>query len=147
MNYSYQLDRVCGDGWLAIGDAARFIDPVFSSWVCVAMQGARHTAERVRAALDSDDCSRASFLPYEEWLQAGSAIWDDFIRLFYRLLPSFTEVVESPEHRPAVLRLIQGDVDADTDVHVLEEMRSLVRSVEEADEHAFKDDLIEFPPR
>lgn len=145
-NYSYRLDEVCGDGWVAIGDAARFTDPIFSSGVSVAMHNARFTAERIQTALESDDFSRKTFLPYEDKLSADTAIWDDFIRLFYRLLPSFTHVVESPEHRHSVLRLIQGEVHADSDAHVLEEMRSLVSSVEAADDHALKGELMEFPP-
>jgi FADH2 O2-dependent halogenase len=146
VNYSYQLDQACGDGWIAIGDAARFTDPVFSSGVSVAMHNARFAAERIQTALESGDCGRGTFLPYEDKLRADAAIWDDFIRLFYRLLPAFTHVVESPEHRRSVLRLIQGEVHSDSDQRVLEEMRDLVSSVEGADEHALKDELMDFPP-
>jgi len=147
VNYSYQLERVCGNGWLAIGDAARFIDPIFSSGVGAALHTARFAAERIQAARDGGDFSRATFLPYEDQLLADAAIWDDFVRFFYRLLPSFTHVVESPQHRLSVLRLIQGEVHADSYADVLDEMRALVRSVEEADEHALKGDLLDFPPR
>jgi FADH2 O2-dependent halogenase len=137
---------VCGDGWVAIGDAARFTDPIFSSGVSVAVHNARIVAERVRTAVESGQHGRKTFLPYEDKLRADAAIWDDFIRLFYRLLPSFTHVVESPEHRQSVLRLIQGEVHADSDARVLEEMRSLVRSVEAADDHVLKGELMDFPP-
>ena len=145
-NYSYRLDQVCGDGWLAVGDAARFTDPVFSSGVSVAMHDARRAAQSIQAALERGDCGRDAFLSYEDKLRADAAIWDDFIRLFYRLLPSFTEVIESPEHRASVLRLIQGEVDADSDARVLEEMRRLIASVEAADDHALRNELMDFPP-
>jgi FADH2 O2-dependent halogenase len=145
-NYSYQLERVCGDGWVAIGDAARFTDPIFSSGVSVAMHNARFVAERIQTAVESGQYGRDTFLPFEDRLRADAAIWDDFIRLFYRLLPSFTHVVESPEHRHSVLRLIQGEVHASSDARVLEEMRKLVRSVEAADDHVLKDELMDFPP-
>jgi FADH2 O2-dependent halogenase len=144
-NYSYQLSKVCGDGWLAIGDAARFIDPIFSSGVSVAMHTARSAAERIQAAVEGDDFSRTTFQPYEDELLASAAIWDDFIRLFYRLLPGFTHLVESTDHRHAILRMIQGDVHSDSDSAVLNEMRSLVRSVEEADDHPWKGELLEMP--
>jgi len=147
VNYSYQLEQVCGNGWVAIGDAARFTDPIFSSGVSVAMHNARFVAERIRAAVESRDFSGETFFPYEDQARADAAIWDDFIRLFYRLLPSFTHVVESPEHRASVLRLIQGEVHADIDIHVLAEMRKLVTAVESADQHALKDELMSFPPR
>ena len=144
-NYSYNLERVCGDGWLAIGDAARFIDPIFSSGVGVAIHGARAAAERIEAALESGDVSRAMFLPYEERLSAGAAIWEDFIGLFYRLLPAFMHVIESPAHRLSVLRLIQGEVVPDADALVLDEMRKVVRTVEQSEEHPLREDLAAFP--
>lgn len=147
VNYSYQLDQCCGNGWLAIGDAARFIDPIFSSGVSVAMHNARFVAERIQVALESGDFGRETFLPFEDKLRVDAAIWDDFIRLFYRLLPSFTEVVQSPEHRGSVLRLIQGEVHAGSDAEVLDAMRRLVSTVEAADEHPLKGELMDFPPR
>jgi flavin-dependent dehydrogenase len=147
VNYSYQLEQVCGNGWLAIGDAARFIDPIFSSGVSAAMHTARFAAEQIQTAVESGDFGRATFLAYEDKMLADAAIWDDFIRLFYRLLPSFTNVVESPRHRLAVLRLIQGEVHADSYAPILDEMRELVRSVEATDDHALRGELMEFPLR
>jgi len=145
VNYSYRLDRVCGDGWLAIGDAARFIDPVFSSGVSSAMHSARFAAERIGAAHFSGDYRRSTFLPYEEDVMAGAAIWDDFTRLFYRLLPGFTHLLQSDEHRPALMRMIQGDLTPQADTAVLDAFRSLIRSVEEVDDHPWSRELLELP--
>ena len=39
-NYSYRATAAHGDGWMAIGDAFAFLDPVFSSGVLLAMTGA-----------------------------------------------------------------------------------------------------------
>lgn len=143
VGYSYSLDRVCGDGWLAIGDAARFLDPVFSSGVSVAMHTARSAAERIEAAVRTERTSREVFLPYEDSVLTGAAIWDDFIRLFYRLLPAFTHLLESDVHRDALTRMIQGDVHERSDAEWLAEMRAMVRKVEEADSHPWKDQLMD----
>lgn len=145
VNYSYALERVCGDGWLAVGDAARFVDPVFSSGVSVAMHSARDAAEAIQQALDRGDTGRNAFLAYEDGVLTSAAILDDFIRLFYRLLPAFVHLLESREHRGAVMRMIQGDVRSDSDASVLAEMRALVRSVEEVDTHPWRDELVELP--
>ncbi|MDX1493510.1 MAG: NAD(P)/FAD-dependent oxidoreductase [Longimicrobiales bacterium] len=144
VNYSYSLERVCGPGWLAIGDAARFLDPVFSSGVSVAVHSARFAAERIRTALESGDVRREVFFPYEDMMLSGAALWDDFIRLFYRLLPSFTELVQS-QHGPAILRMIQGETYDDSDTEWLGEMRAMVRRVEEADTHPWKGELMDLP--
>jgi FADH2 O2-dependent halogenase len=144
-NYSYRLDRVCGDGWLAVGDAARFIDPIFSSGVGVAMHGARAAAERIQAALEDDDVSRTALLPYEQHLAASAAIWEEFIALFYRLMPAFTRVILSPAYRLSVLRLIQGEVLPDTDALALDQMRKIVHEVEHAEDHELRGELVTFP--
>ena len=39
-NYSYRATTAHGDGWMAIGDAFAFLDPVFSSGVLLAMTAA-----------------------------------------------------------------------------------------------------------
>ncbi len=39
-NYSYRATASYGEGWMAIGDAFAFLDPVFSSGVLLAMTGA-----------------------------------------------------------------------------------------------------------
>lgn len=145
VNYSYRLSQVSGDGWVAVGDAARFIDPVFSSGVSVAMHSARFAAERVEAAVRSGDASRGTFAPYEDRLFTEAAIWDDFVRLFYRLLPAFTHLLEAKEHRAALVQMIQGEIHAGSDQGVLSEMRALVREVEEADSHPWRDQLLDLP--
>ncbi len=145
VNYSYRLDRVCGDGWMAVGDAARFIDPVFSSGVSVAMHSARDAPEPLSQALPRGYTSRDAFLGYEDRVFTEAAIWDDFIRLFYRLLPGFTHLLESREHRPALMRMIQGEIRPDSAGELLDELRTLVREVEEADRHPWKDALVDLP--
>lgn len=144
-NYSYKLDKVCGDGWLAVGDAARFIDPIFSSGVGVALHGARAAADQIQSALRKNDVSRDAMLAYETQMIASGRIWDEFIGLFYRLLPAFTHVILSPAYRLDVLRLIQGEVLPDTDVEVLDEMRRIVQSVEESEDHELRQELMTFP--
>jgi hypothetical protein len=62
-------------------------------------------------------------------MMSSAAIWDDFVRLFYCLLPSFTHLLESKDHRQALVRMIQGDVHGGSDAGVLEEMRALIRQV------------------
>ena len=109
------------------------------------MHSAKFAAERVEAALANDDTSRSMFLPYEDMMLSGAAVWDDFVRLYYRLLPAFTELLESREHRHAVMRMIQGDTWRGSDAAWLAEMRAMVRKVEEADSHPWRDELVDLP--
>ena len=48
-NYSYRAQRIGGNGYLLIGDAFAFVDPLFSSGVMMAMSSADFAAEAVDA--------------------------------------------------------------------------------------------------
>src|SRR6185312_13755034 len=90
-NYSYVMDRFAGNGWLLIGDAARFVDPVFSSGVSVALESAKRAADAILAA--RGNFSAASFAGYEQTLRAGVDIWREFINLYYQLPPLFLDLI------------------------------------------------------
>ena len=143
-DYSYILDKFCGNGFLMVGDAARFVDPIFSSGVSVAMYGARFGAETIRAALESGDLSEEAFKPYERTVRAGVDIWYEFIRLYYKLLPLFTLFIQS-EYRVEVLRLLQGEVFDRHDVRVLDVMRRYIEVVEKNENHVFRGQLSDIP--
>ncbi len=50
-NYSYDASAMGGPGWILIGDAFAFLDPVFSTGVYLAMSGAEQASELIDAAL------------------------------------------------------------------------------------------------
>src|SRR5437867_9268362 len=51
-NYSYQVRRFCGKGFICIGDAHRFIDPIFSFGLSATMREAEFAAPLVRQYLE-----------------------------------------------------------------------------------------------
>lgn len=53
-NYSYRSTRICGDGFLMVGDAYAFIDPVFSSGVYLAMNSGQACVPVVESWLRDD---------------------------------------------------------------------------------------------
>jgi FADH2 O2-dependent halogenase len=144
-DYSYIMDRFVGNGFLMVGDAARFVDPIFSSGVSVAMNSAKFAAERIQHAFLVDDFSEAVFKPYEDKLRGGVAIWYEFIRLYYKLLPLFTHFVQSREHRFEITRLLQGVVFDRTEVPVLDSMRRYIEAVESNPNHIFRKQLSSIP--
>lgn len=64
-DYSYLATRMAGDRWVAVGDAAAFLDPVFSTGVMLAMQGGVEIAEAIDHGLRSGDVSARIFARYE----------------------------------------------------------------------------------
>jgi FADH2 O2-dependent halogenase len=144
-DYSYSLQKFIGNGCVMIGDAARFVDPIFSSGVSIALYSAKYASERIRCAFETGDFSEAMFKPYEQKVRGGVNIWYEFIRLYYKLLPLFTHFIQSKEHRLEVLRLLQGEVYDRKDVPVLDAMRTYIRKVENSDNHLFKSMLSNIP--
>src|SRR5215212_4932772 len=139
-DYSYILDKFCGNGFLMVGDAARFVDPIFSSGVSVAMHSARFGAQTIQTALETGDWSEEALKPYEHTLRGGVEIWYEFIRLYYKLLPLFTLFIQS-EYRVEILRLLQGEVFNRQDVRVLDVMRRYIEVVEKNENHVFRGQL------
>lgn len=134
-DYSYAMKRLCGDRWLLVGDAARFVDPIFSSGVSVALQSAKFASEIILHAIAENDFSRSVLLPYEETLRRGCNNWYDFISLYYRLNIAFTYFVNHKDYRIDILRLLQGDVYDDDKPAVLQKMRNLIATVEKNPNH------------
>lgn len=144
-DYSYQMKKFVGNGHVMIGDAARFVDPIFSSGVSIALYSAKYASERIKVAFETNDFSEKVFEPYEAKVRGGVGIWYEFIRLYYKLLPLFTHFIQSKEHRIEVLRLLQGEVYDRKDVPVLDAMREYIRKVEASDNHLFKKHLSDIP--
>jgi ABC-type nitrate/sulfonate/bicarbonate transport system ATPase subunit/flavin-dependent dehydrogenase len=137
-NYSYVMERFAGDGWLLVGDAARFVDPVFASGVSVALTSAKMAAAAVTEALRRGDVRQHSFARYERAVRGGVDVWREFILLYYRLPLQFLELIARPESRWPVVRLLQGDVYDRRSAPILEEMRQQIREVEETPNHPWR---------
>ena len=120
-NFSFQVSRTHGDGFVMVGDAAGFLDPIFSSGILISMSGAERAALDVAAAIksvgrvDAKDTARSAVLSRR--LQ----------KYFFRMIRAyydrhFIEVFLSPPQegkplpgmrfgiRPAVTSLLAGDV-------------------------------------
>jgi flavin-dependent dehydrogenase len=112
-DYSYRSTRFVGDRWLLCGDAAAFLDPVFSSGVYLANAGGFRAAEAIDRALSRGRLSRRSFRPYERWLEHALGTYRQFVRGFYS--PEFVEILMRPSDalglRKAVTSLLAGEVD------------------------------------
>jgi flavin-dependent dehydrogenase len=130
-DYSYAMRQICGDNFLLVGDAARFVDPIFSTGVGIALNSARFASADILRAAEKNDFSKSSFKTYEDTIRRGTQNWYDLISLYYRLNTVFADFVQDERYRSDLIKLLQGDVyDEDTPA-VLELMRQYVHSVEE----------------
>jgi flavin-dependent dehydrogenase len=81
-NYSYDARQMGGPGWLLIGDAFAFIDPVFSSGVFLAMDAAEQAAELVDTALRNPAAEHALQRRLEKRQRKGMQRFSFFIYRF-----------------------------------------------------------------
>jgi len=83
-DFSYSVKKVAGDGWLAVGDAAGFLDPVFSTGVFLAMATAERAAETLAPLLDRGGPIHARDLAgYERFVRRGFRRFRRYVVGFY----------------------------------------------------------------
>ncbi len=142
-NYSYAMERLAGDGWLMVGDAARFVDPLFSSGLSVAAESARAAAAAIRSALAAGDVSAGSFEGYQRHLRTGLDAWREFIELYYRLPRAFLSLLADPADREILRELLQGDIYQGGALPGLARLRAAIAQVESDPAHPWRPELDE----
>jgi flavin-dependent dehydrogenase len=111
-NYSY--DSICmgGPGWVLVGDAFAFIDPVFSSGVYLAMSGAEQAAQVVDVALREPAAELALLRRLERRQRAGMERFSFFIYRFNE--PVMRDMFRSPRNslklEQGVISMLAGDL-------------------------------------
>lgn len=126
-NYSYRVDPFVGDGWLCIGDAHRFVDPIFSFGVSMAMSEAEIASTAIRQALATGNCER----PFQQFAQRSNAAQDvasDLIRYFWKF-PAFFGYQTRGRLRKDFIRLLAGDVFEQEDMPAVVSMRKSLHDV------------------
>ncbi len=113
-NYSYACDRTLGPGYVLLGDAYAFIDPVFSTGVMLAMSSAVDGADAIEACLRRPGQARRALARFDRRTRHGPREFSWFI---YRVTsPAMRGLLMAPRNilrmREALLALLAGDVFA-----------------------------------
>jgi len=111
-NYSYECTRSHGRNFMLIGDAFTFIDPVFSSGVMLAMQGAKAAAEAFHSGRCHPERAQAALHRFDRIVRHGPKQFSWFI---YRVTnPAMRELFLGPRNvlrmEEALLSLLAGDI-------------------------------------
>jgi flavin-dependent dehydrogenase len=111
-NYSYESSCMGGPGWVLVGDAFAFIDPVFSSGVYLAMSGAEQAAQVVDVALREPAAEVALLRKLEKRQRAGMARFSFFIYRFNE--PVMRDMFRNPSNalklEQGVISMLAGDL-------------------------------------
>jgi FADH2 O2-dependent halogenase len=134
-DYSYNMKQICGDGYVLVGDAARFVDPIFSSGVSIALNSAKLASQDIIKAANNGGFHKSAFSQFETLMRRGTRNWYEFISTYYRLNVLFTFFLQDRRYRLDVLKLLQGDMYDEERPKVLDEMLRVVRDVEQRPNH------------
>ncbi len=113
-DYTYQVSRLSGPGWVLIGDAAGFIDPVFASGVDIAMHSAFFAYQALvpllRLARWTSQDEAFQMREYEARVIRGTTIWRRLVEAFYDRPHAVAAIAGDERRRPAVARVVQGNL-------------------------------------
>ncbi|PYK49645.1 MAG: hypothetical protein DME51_07850 [Verrucomicrobia bacterium] len=111
-DFSYRSARLRGDRWLLAGDAAGFIDPIFSSGVFLAVFSGELAADALNEVLDHSHKAKRLFPRYERAVNRAMDIYLRFVNAWYT--KEFIEVFLAPRNvlglAPAVNAVLGGNV-------------------------------------
>jgi flavin-dependent dehydrogenase len=111
-NYSYDSTQMGGPGWVMVGDAFAFLDPVFSSGVYLAMSGAEQAAKVVDTALREPRLEASQLRKLEKRQRAGMARFAFFIYRFNS--PIMGSIFRKPRNvwqiEQGVISMLAGDL-------------------------------------
>jgi FADH2-dependent halogenase len=112
-DFSYHNRRLVGPRLLRVGDAAGFMDPIFSAGVFLAMWSGKLAAETVTDALQRGTAGGRKFASYEKRVRRG-------LRFYWRVVENydttpFMELFLQPRNRfdipSAVIATLAGEVE------------------------------------
>jgi flavin-dependent dehydrogenase len=124
-DYSYRATKVAGDGWVMVGDAWGFLDPLYSSGVLLALRSGELAADAIVEGLAGGDTSAAQL---GKWGPAFNKGVDRMRRLVCEYYDGFSFgafVRRYPELRGTVTDLLIGDLFTDRVDSVWQPMESL----------------------
>jgi flavin-dependent dehydrogenase len=126
-DFSYRASRCAGDGWVLVGDAFGFLDPMYSSGVFLALKSGEMAADTINAALEQNDTSAARLSKWGDELSEGMTSIRKLVFAFYSKGFSFGKFIrENPSFKKNLVDLLIGNVFYDGVNDIFEPMGKTV---------------------
>ena len=118
-DFSYRANRIAGDGWVLVGDAFGFLDPVYSSGLFLALKSGEMAADTINEALEKEDFSATQLGRFGTDFVAGMEAIRKLVYAFYTKDFSFARFLKRfPECQQGIVDILSGNVYR-TDVTVI----------------------------
>ncbi|MFO0943081.1 MAG: NAD(P)/FAD-dependent oxidoreductase [Pirellulales bacterium] len=124
-DYSYRATRWAGNGWVTVGDAFGFLDPLYSSGVMLALKSGEMAADAICQGLKNNDTSEAQLGSWGELLNQGIDRMRRLVCEYYDGFNFGNFVKNFPELRGKITDLLIGDLFTEKVDVVWQPMESL----------------------
>jgi flavin-dependent dehydrogenase len=112
-DFSYTNRRFVGPRLLRVGDAAGFMDPIFSAGVYLAMYSGKLAANAVKDSLNANDDGARRLLAYEKRVRSSMQFYWEMVENFYTT--PFMEIFLEPREKfnlpAAVNAVLAGELE------------------------------------
>jgi flavin-dependent dehydrogenase len=108
--YSYKATKAAGDGWVLIGDAVGFLDPLYSSGLLMALKSAEMAADSIGDALEANDPSETRLRSWEPPYNKAVARMRNLVCAFYDGLNFGKLVRKHPEKKHLITDILIGNL-------------------------------------
>ncbi|MDZ7343178.1 MAG: tryptophan 7-halogenase [candidate division KSB1 bacterium] len=110
-DFSYRASQIAGPGWVLVGDAFGFLDPIYSSGVFLALSSGEMAAEAIQEAFLKNDFSGRQLGKFGERFVAGMEAIRKIVYAFYTKDFSFARFLKQfPDCRQDIINLLSGNV-------------------------------------
>ncbi len=128
--YSYRSRKAAGDGWVLVGDAYGFLDPLYSSGVLMALKSGQLAADSICVGLSKGNTTAAQIGDWEPEFVRGVDRMQRLVMEFYNGFSFGRFVKRYPHLKDYVTDVLIGDVFKD-DVDVLWPLMDEIRAERE----------------
>ena len=108
--YSYRTRQAAGDGWVMVGDAFGFLDPLYSSGILLALVSGEMAADAISEGLMKGDTSRAQLGRWEGVYNQGMDRMRRLVCEFYDGLNFGKFVRKHPDKKGLITDILIGDI-------------------------------------
>lgn len=109
--FSYKAESIAGNGWVLVGDAFGFLDPIYSSGIFIALKSGEMAADAIIEAFEKENFTGTQLGKFEDDLQVGIEAIRRLVYAFYSKEFSFGKFLQQfPECRRDIINILVGNV-------------------------------------
>ncbi len=121
--FSYKTAQHAGDGWVLVGDAFGFIDPIYSSGVYFALKSGEMAADAIVEGMQRDNTSARQLGGWTDEFKSGTKWIRKLVDAYYTNDFSFGAFMKQhPEHQGNLTDLLIGRIFQEGAGHIFDDM-------------------------